>query len=307
MTISDPRDIPGLRVWYSAQYEATQYADGAQVTTLHDISGNARDAPKTGSQAPTISYTGGPGGGKGLLGANSRGWSAPDSVTSGLTAATAMMTAMSSGSSQGMWTFSSAANVAHFGYGSVPRQVYDNFGSTTRKDAGGFAVVDNTWYRYRVMSKAGGWTNWLDNVQKYTTATNTVGWAAAGASRVGATGSGNPYFLGGMGLFVLYDHELNSTERADIEAWATANPSGGVPVASIALGMASVSSLAQSISVQQSWQIAMTQASMADTARRFARKVPPVNGEDVEAFLDAGTYSYDFHDSDCVLTPRPAA
>jgi hypothetical protein len=222
VTINDPRDISGLRVWYSADYEKTLYADGATVTTLHDLSGNGFDASATpGETGSILRYTTGPGGGPCFEASTSRGFQMPSGVFTGLTAAEAEMTAKPGTGNDGMWYLGSAGSISHFSFGG---QVYDSFGTTVRKD-GVTTVTNGTWYRYRAMSKAGGWQAWKDGASVFSTGSNAVNFGTNRWLMKSATSS---YFLAGMGMFVLYGRELTAGERTDLETWIAANRSGGV-------------------------------------------------------------------------------
>lgn len=62
MAINDPRDIPGLVAWFSAEAE-TGYTDGAGMTGWTDLSGNGNHATLTGTGQPVWQATTGPAGG----------------------------------------------------------------------------------------------------------------------------------------------------------------------------------------------------------------------------------------------------
>lgn len=303
MTIADPRDIPGLMVWYSADNESNYYGNTAQITTTHDLSGNGNHGGVYNG-APRMKLTGGPGGGKWIdftnLGSTPPGSiQLPTNLMSGITAAEMLITTRHILNDQkgfGVWG-PGASDL----WGFDNNLLYSGFGSTDRHSTG--VSMDETWRRYRIRAKthgSAGFTLWKDNVQGYN-AGNTVAWVSA--PRLGENAGGR--WLYGMGLFVLYNRELTSTERADLETWAANNPNGGSVSTSVSIGMATESATARTISpVAGALTISIAQASMTASARTFTSRTPPVNPEDAEIHFDPMNYSYDFYDSDCVLTPR---
>ena len=238
MSINDPRDIPGLIVWFSAEYEdVNHYNNDDAITTLHDLSGNGNDVVPAGAgQIPRLKTTGGPGNLQyintlGLpAGTNPGGFAIPSALVSALTAAEALIvTRNMAGQDRSHWDFGSATSNSQMTF--TDNIVYDEFATSARKTVGSVATTpgNDTWFRYRVMSKAGGWTAWFDGTQKFTTASNTVGWATSPK-----LGVGNNRNLYGFSLFVLYNRELTAGERTDLEAWAALNMEGGLPFAGVA-------------------------------------------------------------------------
>jgi len=59
--------------------------------------------------------------------------------------------------------------------------IYETFGTTARKTSGNTSPTSGVltnWHSYMVASAGGAWTSWINNVQHFTTATNTVGFSA---------------------------------------------------------------------------------------------------------------------------------
>ena len=224
MTINDPRDISGLMVWYSADYEATQYANGANITTTHDLSGNGNHGGVYNG-APWMRYTGGPSTTGKYIDCTNLGSTPPGSVQlptnlmSGVTAAEMLITTRHiPGDIKGFGKWGTGAD-DFFAF--VDDNIYSSFGSNNRWSTG--QSMDATWRRYRIRAKSGAWTLWKDNTQVYNSASNTVAWYSA--PRIGESSN---RWLYGFGLFVLYNRELTSGERTDLETWAAANPNGGL-------------------------------------------------------------------------------
>lgn len=60
--------------------------------------------------------------------------------------------------------------------------IYETFGTTARKTTGDTSPTSGVltnWHSYMVASASGAWTNWINNVQHFTTGTNTVGFPAS--------------------------------------------------------------------------------------------------------------------------------
>lgn len=233
MAITDPRDIPGLVVWYSAEAE-TGYTDGQSMTGWTDLSGNGNHATgvaPAGSVNPKWKATLGPGGGP-VVHLDGGYFSLPANVIGAAgTAGTVAANLKPTLNNAGIWKLSGSTALAHFPYG---LKVYDTFGSTVQK-ATNASVALNTWYRYRVSAKAGGWQAWLNGTSVYSTATNTVSWAAA--PELGRSGANDGWrYPGLMSTFVLYNRELTSTEGADLDAWMAAHPSGGTAAPTVVSG-----------------------------------------------------------------------
>lgn len=214
----DPRSIPGLVAWYSAEAE-TGYADGAAMTQWTDRSGNGNHAV-AGATAPVWRAALGPAGGPTIE--FEGGWfTLPSGIMSGATIGEVATIARARVDNQGWWSFGSS-DVPHFPYGGV---LYDSFGSTSRPAIEPVSL--DTWYRYQNLSKAGGRGAWLNGVQVDSAVTNSVSFPAA--PELGRS-NGAWIFRGRMPVFALYkNYEQTTTERADLHAWMVSNPSGGTP------------------------------------------------------------------------------
>lgn len=99
---------------------------------------------------------------------------------------------------------------------------YDGFGSTIRRDTG--AQPTDSFYNaagiYSVIATASEWTSYINGVQLFTTATNTVGWCASGFV-LGATGDpASPSFPmdGHLGDVLVYGGKLSPADRAAVMA-----------------------------------------------------------------------------------------
>jgi hypothetical protein len=112
------------------------------------------------------------------------------------------------------WQIGNDGQISHIPY--VDGQLYDNFGTTSRKVATNPTLSFAAQYTvYNVRSAAGAWSNYVENVLNYTTASNTVGWS-------------NTPFIGWpdgneqnteLVAFLMYGEVLASPDRAIALAW----------------------------------------------------------------------------------------
>ena len=223
MTITDPTSIPGLLVWYSADYEATQYTPvTGTVTVLHDQSGNGNHTDLLGGGTPKVHTTGGPAGGNRLVTGTSGVWSMPN-IFSGKTAAEGMMTVKSTGNARGPWGIGGAGQDQYFPYSDG--NIYSDFGSTSRYSFGvGAKPVVNTWRTLDEWSASNDWAHLVDGTSISASASNTV--SLNSDPWVGQyPNAGNPSGLE-FGVIILYGRKLTTVERADLYAWVQDHPSG---------------------------------------------------------------------------------
>lgn len=119
------------------------------------------------------------------------------------------------GAKTGLWNYGSAADLAHYPW--TDGNIYDDWGSTTRKSTGNPTVNLATWHIYSVETQAGGWKSRLNGTQHFNTATNTVGFDSY--HRIGAAGNVATKFEGDMAEIIGYSRILSDSERAGILAY----------------------------------------------------------------------------------------
>jgi hypothetical protein len=192
----DPTHIASL--W--AMYEADSYsqADGSNIATdWEDLSGNGRDAPVTGTPTfetgelnslPVI-----------RMGADSNDiFTFPD------------MSALTAGAFFEVLKVNTGAGVTNFsdGFGSggpgnlYPFNddlIYDNFGSTTRKDFISPSVTITNWHVLHGHSAASDWGLFQNGSSIHSTGTNTVGFSAT--PTLGQSGVATKKDVAGLYLF----------------------------------------------------------------------------------------------------------
>lgn len=229
MAITDPTDIPGLRLWVSAD-EISGLTDGQQITTWNDNSGNAyhlTGVAGSGGAKPLYRTTAGSAGGPAVEfqsgNSNQVGgyFTIPAGAVSGLTAGCAWAHVNADQPRTTLWDL--GPGNSHYPFDNV---LYEHAFSTSGSSAfdGSDPSVTN-WHRYMASHEAGNLRQWLDNVLLFS-ALRTFA-VPSGTLKLGGGDAYN--FAGRVTTFCIFDHELTSGEAADLEAWASSNPSGGVP------------------------------------------------------------------------------
>jgi hypothetical protein len=239
MAIYDPRDIPGLVAWYSAEAE-TGYSDGQLMTQWLDLSGNGNHATATGlgTGRPKWQATTGPSGGPAIhfpanYTSNVTGYFDLPNMMSGASAGDVFVgiKAGAASGSYGLWSIGSEARDF---YPNPSGQVVDGFGgrgSVTYTPT----VAITSWRRLNATRHSDAkLTHRLDSLVQISTypTSPTVGWHAApflGRQRLNPT-TPDWCWMGHMSCFLIFNRELTSQERSDLDTWMIANPSGGLPV-----------------------------------------------------------------------------
>ena len=235
MAITSPADIPGLVLWLSAGQE-TAFADGAQMNTQWtDRSGKGfhATAGKSGANYMVWHATGGPNNGP-YIQSNSSGYFTLPSLATMRPAATggevvASIMGPATGDDWAMWDWGNQNQ----GFPNTG-QVHEDFGKDSLHPRMGFTQYAEirSWHRYGV------WNN----------TSYDMGIHVNGTTRA-TQGDYNPTFtyasphigyvpLNGQtaqtiryAAVVMYNHKLTATQRADLDTWLAANPSGGGPAA----------------------------------------------------------------------------
>lgn len=139
----------------------------------------------------------------------------------GLTAATMFVVLKATGSPfGGMSDMGTASGEAYYPWSNA--QIYDTFATTARKDVIVPGVALTQWNVVTIVSAASDYRYYINQVNKRTTATNTVGWKAT--PRFGMNGS---YALSAdVAEILIYSGALSAGDRDTVEdylkaKWAT--------------------------------------------------------------------------------------
>lgn len=231
MAISDPRDISGLLVWYSADAE-TSYTSGSQMTSWVDRSGNGNHATAVASTTkPIWQSTTGPSSGPSVRFGNDGYFTLPN-IFSGVTSAEAMVVTKSDGVDTSLWGMgqtTGGSDEAHYPYGGT---VYESWGLPTgaRPNFSGTGIT--SWHRYGVWSASSDWDAHLDEVSKASSTSWTPSFTANPVLGAGRKNNAvDMRYSGNITCLVVYNKKLTSTERSDLASWLSSNPSGGFPTA----------------------------------------------------------------------------
>lgn len=232
--ITDPRDIPGLICWYSAEGE-TGYADNDQMTQWTDLSGNGNHAPAAGTTSPRWRSAAGPDGGpavlfstSSLIDTNAPQFQPPAAMFSGVTAGEVFITYNPTNSISGIWDMGKDGSLSGAYYPTSGPDWYIEFGSSTRRQIlNNVSTYVGSWHRHNFWSTPADWGARIDEVTITTAASNTVEWPAVPIIGRAEEGSSDYALYGHMAAFILFDHKLTDTERNLMDAWLIENPNGG--------------------------------------------------------------------------------
>lgn len=198
---------------------------GTTVTGWTDLSGHGHTWAAAAGKEPTYQATGGPGSVPDVRFASGKVMSLGSSPFAALTAGHIYVVwkfdnAVSGSGSNGAWMLDSdTANGNYIPFSDG--KIYDGFGSTARKAT---AAAPNpavtSWHVYEAISTSTEWTVQQNNVQIYTTATNTVGWPAT-AFLGGNSATPDISMVGDIAMVLLLDHKASAAEDTAIHAFTT--------------------------------------------------------------------------------------
>lgn len=226
MAISDPRDIPGLVMWLSAD-AISGVSVGADVTTWADQSGNGNNGTLSNGGSGVYSATGGPSGGPAVTLNGAGRYILPNGLMAGAAAGEAFLGLKATNQSGGTWSISPGGSLAsHYPHSTG---YYENFGlQSSRPRITTQTTFATSWQNLNMWSAASDFSVTVDPAAiSYTSASQgAVGWNT-GTCLVFSNGTNN--IAGAAAYVILFNRKLTTTERADLKTWLSANPSGGTP------------------------------------------------------------------------------
>ena len=213
----------GLVAWHDAQ-AISGPADGDALDTWDDESGRGADLTKAGTTSALYR--------DGTTGENINGHACVRIVadtTCYFTYAADILSAAAAGEvfvvaqndadpaasagRSGFWSFAGSDFSVHHPY--TDGKVYEVWGRGTRVDCGNPTDSLASMHVYNVISSASEWTVNLNTTQLYTTATNTVSFAASGV-RVGRSSGSTYNYAGLFGELVIFNRSLSAGEHSDV-------------------------------------------------------------------------------------------
>lgn len=227
---NSPDVVSGLSQWLKADdglYTDTGLttpvsADGDAVAGWQDKSGNGRHMTQSTSGSrplykinivngkPVVRFDGTD---DVLAGANLSALSAAEAF---IVVKTGQADPPAAGAGTGLWHYGTDTQASHYPFSNS--NIYDNFGTNSRKTVGDPTPSLATFRLYNVMSKSGTWTARLDGTQIYTVASNTVGFRSSCELGNGLSGAG-PTFNGDIAEVIVYSAELSGSDRDIVEAY----------------------------------------------------------------------------------------
>jgi hypothetical protein len=234
-----PRDVfpPNLTVW--ARYKASDMisvGDGNAVGTWTDKSRNGRDMTQATTARKPLLRTAA----SGLVGnttaieflgddTNPHNMAVPDmsALTTGFIATYVIADTDTdqpgfNTNVRRIWQMGSATD-SYYKYTNTGPGIYETFGTTVRKTCGDTTPTSGvltSWHSYMCSSASAAWTNWINNVQFFTTGTNTVGFPVAPLVG-GYPGGSTTTRLGNKKIaeIIILSAVPSSTERAAIHQY----------------------------------------------------------------------------------------
>lgn len=162
----------------------------------------------------------------------------------------------------GLWDFGSDSQSMHYPY--IDGNIYDDFGSTARKNTGNPTLNLTTWHIYSVEVQAGGWKSRLNGAQHFNTATNTVGWIAF--NKIGAAANSAIKLEGDIAEIVGYGRVLSDSERAGILAYLDGKWALGLGFAQQTIAMGQATEADQALGIVASKEVALGLPTEVDAA-----------------------------------------
>lgn len=218
-----PSDYAGLQVHY--QYNTGYWQDSARTTAAtaagdplgawDDQSGNARHATQsTNARRPTLSSVSlAP-----AFSQPSNQWLALPNFLTGFTVGDVFMLLRAEYDpairTVAFSCFGSSGDNDHYPW--TDGIIYNTFGTNVRKTVGNISPYLGKYHVLRILSKSGTWSMWIDDVQVFTTASNTVGWTTAPSI---GKGVGSFFWDGRLAEMFLYSQERSGAEATALVSY----------------------------------------------------------------------------------------
>ena len=210
----------GLVYWFAAR-KLTGTNDGDRLGTLQDFSGNSYHGWQTTADQKPYYIANQVNGKPAFRFYDHTNYFVLSNVLSGLTAGELFMVVKvdadppASSADSGIWALGSDTSDNHFPF--TDGNIYDGFGTTSRKSTGNPSLSLTSWRLYNVQSGASAWTNLIDTAVHFSTGVNTVGWETT--PLLGNSKSTLTYGMDGMiAELLLFNAILSPANRSSVTA-----------------------------------------------------------------------------------------
>lgn len=227
----DPTDISDLRLWLDGSDQSTLFTDdagttqvinGSAVAVWRNKSGNSNNAIQTSSGVRPVWQANGQNGNGTVYFDGSTLFDLPN-LMAGAAAGSGFFTAINDADPTGN-PFATGSPFGNWGTGQQSHYVwtdgniYDSFGSDTRKSAGNPVPSLTDVSVYSVISANNSWGNYINDQALYSTNGNTVAWNAT--PQIGV--NNGYYYAGKIAEMIVYGSEVSLTDRQLLNQYQSA-------------------------------------------------------------------------------------
>lgn len=219
----DPRTVSGLACWLDPTHVSLVSGKADVLTDLSGLGNHATASAAAQRPTPGTATNGQPCLLTGAAGVFSQ-MNFPNNAWSALTAAEMFVVMQLDADppvtgNGGCWSIGNLAQ-SHQVIPNTDGTFYDHFGAGTRYHSAvtsGGAMTSPC--IYRVSAGHNSWTNWLNETQLYTTASNNVTWTSASCLFCSLLAPSVVFMTGKFLELVLYDHQLPAGEAAVVKSY----------------------------------------------------------------------------------------
>lgn len=192
------------------------------ISSLTDRSGNGHDWVSPGGVEPTVEATSGPNSNQSIRFADTKYMQLPSDPFGALAELDlfAIVKVDSGSVSNALWGLGSDAG----GYGdqyypyAVDSKIYEDAGSTTRRDALAHTQDLTAWHLHRVTSTSSEYTITTGTQEIFTSGTNTVDPSPAPGLGCNNISAPTRFMKGNLARLLIFDHKLSAAELTSFKA-----------------------------------------------------------------------------------------
>lgn len=225
--VDDPGDVTGLHLWLRG--DQTGVADGAEITTWSDLSGQNNFCSGAGATKPVLRATGGPDSQPCVEFEGTVSYFTVPNFHTGFTAAHAFAIvkidveppSVASKCGPPFGHFGNEVSELASAYPFTDSNVYENFGTTVRKSTGNPTPALTNWHLYEIRTASGAWSNWFNGTSHFSTGTNTVGFRNNAFIGRDETGGTINFLDGRIAEGLIYNKVLSAGEILTVKGYFT--------------------------------------------------------------------------------------